>query len=71
MPEATSKLYEDEDGIATEDTQKEYSAALPKYTALSCSILGFLASIITAVSATVHPTLNLRLELWLSFGIWV
>lgn len=67
----TFKLYEDKDGIATEETQKRYSAAVPKYFALSCSLLGFSASTSIAVFSTVHPTLNLYVEHWLSFGIWV
>lgn len=67
----TSKFYEDEDGIATEETQKGYNAALPKYLALSFSVLGFLASLGIAIYTTVHPTLNLHFENWLSVGTWV
>ena len=67
----TSKLYEDEDGIATEETQKGYSAAVPKFIALLCSLLGFSASLGIAVYSTVHPTLDLYVEHWLSFGTWV
>ena len=67
----TSKLYEDEDGIATEETQKEYSATLPKSIALLCSLLGFSASMSIAVYSTVHPTLHLYVEHWLTFGTWV
>ena len=67
----TSKLYQDEDGIATEETQKGYSAALPKYIALSCSILGWSASIIVAVFTTVHPVSNIYVEHWLGFATWV
>ena len=70
-PDETFKLYEDEDGIATEEAQKKYSAAMPKYFALSCSLLGFSASTSIAVFSTVHPTLDLYVEHWLSFGIWV
>ena len=71
VSDETSKLYEDKDGIATEETQKGYSAAVPKYIALLCSLLGFSASVCIAVYSTVHPTLDLYLEHWLSFGIWV
>ena len=67
----TSKLYEDEDGIATEETQKGYSAAVPKSIALLCSLLGFSASMSIAVYSTVHPTLDLYVEHWLSLGTWV
>ena len=67
----TSKIYQDEDGIATEETQKGYSAAVPKYLALLCSVLGLSASIGIAVYTTVHPTIDVCVENWLSFGTWV
>ena len=67
----TSKLYEDEDGIATEETQKEYSATVPKSIALWCSLLGFSASMSIAIYSTVHPALDLYVEHWLSFCTWV
>lgn len=70
-PIEISKLYEDEDGIATEETQKGYTATLPKYLALSCSVLGFSASLGLAVFTTVHPKLNQYVENWLSFSTWV
>ena len=66
----TSKLYRDEDGIATEESQREFSASVPKYIALSCSLLGFSASISIAIFSTVHPASNLCVEYWLSFGTW-
>ena len=71
VPDQISKLYKDEDGIATEDTQKRYSVALPKYIALSCSVLGISASLSIAVFTSVHSSSNLYVENWLSFGTWV
>ena len=71
LPDETSRLYEDEDGIATKETQEAYSAAVPKYTALLCSLLGFAASTSIAILTTAHPTLNSYVEHWLSFGTWV
>ena len=65
------KLYEDEDGTATEETQKEYSVALPTYLALSSAIIGFLASLTNALFTTVFPIVNLCTESWLIFGCWV
>ena len=65
------KLYEDEDGTATEETQKEFFVALPTYLALSSAIIGFLASITNAVFTTIDPTVNLYTESWLIFGCWV
>ncbi len=64
-------LYEDEDGSATEESQTEYSATLPKYIALLSSMIGFIASTISAAFTTIHPTRNLYVENWLLFGSWV
>ena len=69
--EDVHKLYEDEDGAATEESQKEYSAALPKYLILSSTIIGFLASTTTAVMTTVMPMNTMYLNNWLLFGSWV
>lgn len=65
------KLYEDRDGVATEESQNEYSATIPKYIALSSCILGFLVSIIIAVFTTIHPSKNFFVENWVIFGSWV
>lgn len=70
-PNDTSNLYQDEDGIATAETQKAYTATLPTYLALSCSVLGFSASVGIAIYSTAHPTLNPYFEHWLSVGTWV
>lgn len=64
-------LYEDEDGIATEETQKEYSATAPKYLALLSTVIGFIASVISASFTTINRTRNLYVENWLLFGSWV
>lgn len=69
--EELHKLYEDRDGIATEESQKEYSAAIPKYIGLSSSFLGFLASIAAAVIDSIRPAENLFIENWISLGSWV
>ena len=65
------KLYEDEDGTATEETQKEFSVALPTYLALSSAIIGFLASIANAVFTTAFARVGLCIESWLISGCWV
>ena len=69
--EELHKLYEDRDGVATKESQKEYSVAIPKYVALSSSIIGFLASTAIAVFASVHFTEAPSIENWLWFGSWV
>ena len=65
------KLYEDEDGSATEETQKEFSAALPIYFALFSALIGSLASIINAVITTVPPIAGLSVESWITLSSWV
>ena len=65
------KLYEDEDGAATEETQKEFSVALPIYLAVSSALIGGLASITNAVITTVLPIVSLGVENWLILGSWV
>lgn len=70
-PNDTSKLYQDEDGVATAETQTAYTTTLPKYVALSCSTLGFAASVGIAIYSTAHPTLIQYFEYWLNVGTWV
>ena len=65
------KLYEDEDGTATEETQKEFSVALPTYLALFSAFIGFLASVTNAVIITAFSIVGLCTEIWLIFGCWV
>ena len=65
------KLYEDEDGTATEETQKEFSVALPAYLALFSAFIGFLACVTNAVFITAFPIVGLCSESWLIFGSWV
>ena len=69
--ENVHEFYEDEDGTATAETQKEYSAAIPKYLSLSSSILGLLASLTAAVITTVVPKTIIYLNHWFLFGSWV
>ena len=65
------KLYEDHDGVATEKSQKAYSAAVPKYIALASSIIGYLASLAAAVTTTIDTADYLKTESWLQFSILV
>lgn len=65
------KVYEDEDGTATEETQKEFSVALPAYLALFSAFIGFLASVTNAVFITAFSIVGLCTESWLVFGCWV
>ncbi|MCJ1390652.1 hypothetical protein MMC18_003513 [Xylographa bjoerkii] len=63
-------LYEDGDGAATIDSQREYSTIVPRSFALLGSAIGFLLSIAAAVLNTVHPEGVLCIESWLTFGSW-
>ena len=65
------KLYEDEDGAATVETQKEFSVALPIYLALSSALIGCLAAVTNAVITTVTPIGRLGVESWVILGSWV
>lgn len=69
--EEVHKLYEDRDGVATEESQREFSAAIPTYIALSGCVVGFLASVVMAVFASIRSTGTLFVEEWLIFGSWV
>ncbi len=68
--EVEHKLYEDQDGVATEESQKGYSATIPKYIALSSSVTGFLASVAIAAFASVHGETE-HIGHWLVFATWV
>lgn len=65
------KLYEDEDGIATERSQQEYSAAFPRYLLLASSAMGALITIAGSIFSTVHSNNGLFVECWITFGSWV
>ena len=64
-------LYEDGDGAATEQSQKSYSALIPRYLILTSAVIGLLLSIAASVLSTVHPGGDLVVENWLTFGSWV
>ncbi len=52
---ATSQqLYEDKDGVATEETEKKFSDKIQKSVILVFSIAGFFVSLVLAVLATFY-----------------
>lgn len=69
-------VYEDEDGVATEESEEEYSDVIPKRTFYIAAIAGFSASITSAVLSTIwssglfHQTF-LSVVDWQSVTIWV
>lgn len=64
------KLYEDTDGIATEDSEKHYSATKPKYLALAASLGGLVSAIVTAAFA-FSESVYLLLVPSLNVATWV
>ena len=67
----TEKLYEDEDGIATDESQQKYSATISRYFILFVPLAGSLVSLSLSVYSTIYPGHNLFLESWMTFGSWV
>ncbi|KAH6672198.1 putative ABC bile acid transporter [Halenospora varia] len=64
-------LYEDNDGVATEESMAQYSAKIPIVLLFTCAILGAFTSIALSVLATVHSNESLPSEDWLNSGQWV
>ena len=66
------KLYEDEDGAATEDSQKEYLSIVRilKYAVIALWSVGCLLSLSAAVLATTATSTGLSLD-WFAFASWV
>lgn len=67
--EPRSDTYEDEDGKATPESIKAYSAKWPKAFIVLFALLASATSIATAISTTLHAGKDdLFLENWLSAG---
>ena len=64
-------LYEDDDGVATEKSQGEFSTLVARAICLGTSLSGFLLSVAAAVIDTADPSHGLKLESWLAFAEWV
>lgn len=67
------KLYEDKDGIATDDSHTLYSTStrIIKSATIAVWAVGFLVSVVIAVSRTVQTDSTLVTEAWLAFACWV
>lgn len=69
---ATAELYEDQDGVATEESMVKYSAKWPKTFLSVFATLGFAFATASAVLATVNQSGTFVLiQNWLSFLQWV
>ena len=62
-------LYEDADGKATVESQRAYSAKVPKTVILSSAFAGLALSIAIALLSSNHKASSLND--WLSTGAWV
>ena len=67
------KLYEDRDGIATEQSHKHYTASIriTKGASIAVWAIGLLVSLATATSRTVGTEIAQVTEAWLTFACWV
>lgn len=63
--------YEDNDGTATEESQKEFSTIIPRSLSVTGSIFGCLLSLAEAVLRTSNRGRYLLTESWLVFASWV
>ena len=66
-----ARLYEDEDGVATEETQKLYLRQIPRAYLLVSSAGGFLAALVTTFGIYVQPGRDLAIEDVLQCAAWV
>jgi len=65
------KLYEDEDGVASEESQKAYSIKLQNILATFITVAGFGVSLAGAIRATVEVTNEQFVNEWLQLSLWV
>jgi hypothetical protein len=63
--------YEDEDGIASEESQAAYSDFVPRLILILVSIVGTVDCLISSILVTTHAAVPLVVEQWLQFATWV
>jgi hypothetical protein len=72
QPKPKPKLYEDRDGIATEESMAAYSAKAPKVILSVFTIVGFAAATFLAVLTTLHRNdYSVFVQNWLNVAQWV
>lgn len=69
--ERVEKVYEDEDGVATPSSERNFSKGLPIYFLLGATSLGPCFAIAAAVQSTVQVSKRQFTQDWLAFGSWV
>lgn len=65
------KLYEDEDGIASEKSQEQYVVGFQRHIVLTSTVVGNLISLGCSIYSTVHPNEVSMVQDWITFGSWV
>jgi hypothetical protein len=63
-------LYQDEDGEASEDTQKAYTVRLQNFLLVPTSVAGFSIALAEAVIGQLHSWSVLQV-IWMDFALWV
>ena len=69
--QALADKYEDEDGIATKDSEEAYTDFIPRLLTLLLLIVGTLDALVLAILTTTRVKLSLTVESWLIFGAWL
>ena len=69
--QALTDRYDDEDGIATKDSEEAYTDFIPRLLILLLSIVGTLDALILGILTTTRANLSLTVESWLIFGAWL
>ena len=73
-PESGERLYEDEDGIATPESQQVFAGAIPKHVLLATTAAGLCVSIAAAVQSPFHFRHGRNMALapdWFTILAWV
>jgi hypothetical protein len=75
LPKAASdenekELYSDEDGIATEETQKSFSVKRQNWILSIVTVAGFAVALVEGVQATIHGWTEMT-SIWIEFATWV
>ena len=71
--ESVAQVYEDEDGVATEESQKHYSVSISKWITLSSTGAGLFTSVVIALLMSL-PSFGFHadtIDYWLALGTWV
>lgn len=63
--------YEDDDGVATLESQEAFSDFVPRLIVLLGSMTGTVDCLASAVLTTTREALPLFVEQWLQFATWV